>query len=73
MTEQSFLAAVDRLASEHAATLDLAERHMNEKLALMKAVLHVIETFERDEAQGFRSKDRQFAISILRSALDEAR
>ena len=26
----------------------------------------VLETFERDEAQGYRSKDRQFAISILK-------
>lgn len=32
----------------------------------------VVETFERDEAQGFRSKDRQFAIEILRKVLQKS-
>lgn len=29
----------------------------------------VLKTFETDEAQGFRSRDRQYAITILRAAL----
>ncbi len=40
---------------------------------LEQAVAAVVETFERDEAQGYRSRDRQFAISILRMALDRYR
>jgi hypothetical protein len=29
----------------------------------------VLNTFKRDEAQGYRSRDRQFAIEILSKAL----
>lgn len=36
---------------------------------LIAAVKTVLETFEKDEAQGFRSRDRQYAITILRAAL----
>jgi hypothetical protein len=36
---------------------------------LQQAVKAVVETFSRDEAQGFRSRDRQFAIEILGAAL----
>ena len=37
--------------------------------AVLDAVQFVLKTFKTDEAQGFRSRDRQFAISILESAL----
>ncbi len=33
---------------------------------LEQAVETVVSTFERDEAQGYRSRDRQFAIDLLR-------
>lgn len=36
---------------------------------LRHAVETVVSTFEKDEMQGFRSKDRQFAIEILKHAL----
>lgn len=39
---------------------------------LHEAVELVIATFEKDEAQGYRSKDRQFAISILSAALSRS-
>lgn len=29
----------------------------------------VLDTFEKDEAQGYRSRDRQFAIDLLRPAI----
>jgi hypothetical protein len=48
------------LTSEDAAELK-ADRDK-----LLAAIIHVCETFEKDEAQGYRSKDRQFAIAILR-------
>lgn len=35
---------------------------------LSGAINTVLSTFEKDEAQGYRSKDRQFAIDILRKA-----
>lgn len=38
-------------------------------LTLRDAAQTVFDTFSRDEAQGFRSKDRQFAIEILGAAL----
>jgi hypothetical protein len=42
----------------------------NEALIELKtAVEAVLNTFETDEAQGYRSRDRQYAISILRLAL----
>ena len=36
---------------------------------LSGAINTVLSTFEKDEAQGFRSRDRQFAIDILRKAI----
>ncbi|OXC91005.1 hypothetical protein BMR85_007335 [Achromobacter sp. KAs 3-5] len=36
---------------------------------LLEAVQFILKTFKADEAQGFRSRDRQFAISILEEAL----
>jgi hypothetical protein len=33
------------------------------------AAKSIIDTFEQDEAQGYRSKDRQFVLSLLRPAL----
>lgn len=32
----------------------------------------VLETFEKDEARGYRSRDRQFAIDLLRKALGQS-
>jgi len=37
---------------------------------LRKAIEFVLDTFEKSEAHGYRSRDRQFAISILRKALE---
>jgi len=39
---------------------------------MRKAIERVVTTFEKDEAQGFRSRDRQFAIEILRSVLPQS-
>jgi hypothetical protein len=39
------------------------------KCPLRWAVETVLETFRKDEAQGYRSRDRQYAISILGKAL----
>lgn len=38
----------------------------------IKSVEFIVEHFERDEARGYRSRDRQFAIEILRPALKTA-
>lgn len=38
-------------------------------LKIERAATVVVETFEKDEAQGYRSKDRQFAIAVLRVAM----
>lgn len=32
----------------------------------------ILETFRRDEAQGYRSRDRQFAIALLAAVLDQS-
>lgn len=47
------------------ATATLIER-------LLEATSRVLSTFEKDEAQGFHSRDRQFAIAILRKAIEPA-
>lgn len=36
---------------------------------MQKAIELVVSTFEKDEAQGYRSRDRQFAIEVLKTAL----
>ncbi len=36
---------------------------------LEQAIEYVASTFERSEAQGYRSRDRQFAIELLRRVL----
>ena len=36
---------------------------------LSGAINTVLSTFEKDESQGYRSRDRQFAIDILRKAV----
>lgn len=36
-----------------------------------EAAQHVLDTFRKDEAQGYRSKDRQFAIAILGKAFEQ--
>jgi hypothetical protein len=57
-------AADDAVRNHHRAVNAEAEIER-----LRKAITDLVETFEKDEAQGYRSKDRQFAISILRKAL----
>lgn len=37
---------------------------------LSSAIRRVVDTFEKDEAQGYRSRDRQFAIDVLKAAID---
>lgn len=57
---------------------ELAYQKANAILALIDqnsfsvrwAAQTVLETFSKDEAQGYRSRDRQYAISILKKALD---
>lgn len=42
----------------------------NDRLnVLVKFATLILQTFEQDEAQGYRSKARQYAISLLRPAL----
>jgi hypothetical protein len=36
---------------------------------LREAITVVVETFARDEEQGYRSRDRRFAIDVLRMVL----
>ena len=38
---------------------------------LLAAIEYVVTRFERDEAQGYHTKDREFAITILRKALSQ--
>ena len=38
---------------------------------LSSAIRKVVDTFEKDEAQGYRSRDRKFAIEILKAALNQ--
>ena len=38
---------------------------------LREGIAAVVDTFARDEAQGYRSKDRQFAIEVLRPLISE--
>ncbi|WP_316176284.1 hypothetical protein [Bradyrhizobium sp. SZCCHNRI1073] len=43
---------------------------LNERIAKLETAIEVVvSTFEKDEAQGFRSRDRQFAIDILKMAM----
>lgn len=42
---------------------------ISDHAALRDAAMFVLTTFRKDEAEGFRSKDRQFAITILGQAL----
>lgn len=46
-----------------------AAKWIARRLNLAAAAEIVLATFEKDEEQGFRSKDRQYAISLLRHAL----
>lgn len=39
-----------------------------EGLSLESAARRILKTFEEDEAMGYRSRDRQFAIALLRKA-----
>jgi hypothetical protein len=56
-------AEVDRLrAASSPAPLD--------ESPLRKMVEYVLQRFEKDEADGYRSKDRQFAIDVLRKGLE---
>lgn len=40
-------------------------------MTLREAAELVISTFEADEKQGYRSRDREFAIAVLRKGLEE--
>jgi len=40
-------------------------------LSFRRAVDYVLSKFKKDEEQGYRSKDRQFAITILDKAIEE--
>lgn len=53
------------------ARIEIERLHV-EAERLHDAVDHVLRVFEKDEAQGYRSKDRQFAIEILRKAQPRA-
>jgi hypothetical protein len=46
-----------------------AEKAEAEIERLRETIKVVVETFERDEAQGYRSRDRRYAIDILRMVL----
>lgn len=46
-----------------------AEARATPREGLLGAARRVVDTFTRDEAQGYRSKDRQFAIEVLSAAL----
>lgn len=60
-------AACDHVAA--ANEFDRAEQADAQLATLTAAVETVVTTFQCDEAQGFHSKDRQFAIDILSQAL----
>lgn len=46
-------------------------RRRDARRAVIEAARHVLDTFRKDEAQGYRSKDRQFAIAILGKAFEQ--
>lgn len=51
-----------------AATIRMTDQNA-EIARLLAAITCVVETFEKDEARGYRSRDRQFAIEILRRVM----
>jgi hypothetical protein len=61
-----------RFAEQHRAwDAENEQRHDAEEAnqTLRAALEYVVTKFEKDEAAGYRSRDRQFAIEILRAAL----
>jgi hypothetical protein len=52
-----------------AAESDACKELAKEIERLREAIKVVVETFEKDEAQGYRSRDRRYAIDILRTVL----
>lgn len=55
------------ICSQCGASLNLADV---EAARLRAAVDLVLATFKKDEQDGYRSRDRQFAIAILDKAID---
>lgn len=55
--------------SDSAYTEEYTDILESENRRLREAIETVLNTFEADEAQGYRSRDRQYAIEILRLAL----
>ena len=47
------------------------DKYAKEASRLREAIEYVVTKFEQDEAQGYRTKDREFAITILRKALSQ--
>lgn len=72
-------AEIARLQEAKRAALKVADERSAENVKLRKLAemaRTVLDTFREDEAQGYRSKDRQFAIELLAkgfeiAALDE--
>lgn len=67
------LAADLSLAKAERDAADEISRTSQSYVAAMEstcaAARTVLETFEKDEAQGYRSKDREYAIAIIRGAM----
>lgn len=56
------------------AKVDSLYRADTASLSVLRGTLEkVLTTFQRDEAQGYHSRDRQFAIAILSTALAASR
>lgn len=58
------------LRREFSARASAAEAEVKR---LRAAIRTVVETFEKDQREGFQSRDRTFAIEILRPALTSAK
>lgn len=59
-----------RIATEAIARAEAAEAKLS---SVREAVRTVVKTFQHDEEQGYRSKDRQYAIEMLSGSLPPSR
>lgn len=67
LVEGAYAVVRSKIINEMNAAMVLSE---NQRIAELEAAMRlVIARFEQDEAQGYRSRDRQFAIDILCKAM----
>jgi hypothetical protein len=73
MRERTFPKKSEQTQREEAQAVGAAQGSLTVgEFSLRWAVETVLKTFRADEAQGYRSRDRQYAIDILGKALEQA-